>query len=89
MKFIEQLSGATDLPDAPIPGQPLIEIAGEKRVLIERHQGVCHYCRQKIAIKVKYGQVLVNGDALELSRMTKDLIIISGCIESVHLIKGG
>ena len=88
MKFVEHLSGVADLPDAPIPGQPLVEIAGEKRVLIEKHLGVCHYCRQQIAVKVKYGQVLVSGDALELSRMTKDVVIITGCIDSVHLIKG-
>lgn len=89
MKFMEQLSGAVDLPDAPIPGQPLIEIAGEKRVLIEKHLGVCNYSRQRIAIKVKYGQILVNGSGLMLSRMSRDAIIITGCIESVHLIREG
>lgn len=89
MKFMEQLTGAADLPDAPIPGQPLIEITGEKRVLIEHHCGVSNYTRQQIAVKVKFGQILISGDALVLTRMTKNLLIISGCIESVHLIKGG
>ena len=44
--FIDRMADAADLPDEPIPGQPLVEIAGERRVLIERHSGVTEYGRQ-------------------------------------------
>ena len=83
--FIDRMADAADLPDEPIPGQPLVEIAGERRVLIERHSGVTEYGRQQICVKVKYGTVCVTGQGLELTRMTKEQLIISGCIECVKL----
>lgn len=87
--FMERVADATDLQDEPIPGQPLVEIAGERRVLIERHCGVTEYGRQQICVKVKYGTVCVTGQGLELTRMTKEQLIISGCIECVKLERRG
>lgn len=78
-----------DLPDEPVPGQPLIEIAGHRRVLIEHHCGVTEYGRQQICIKVKYGVVCVQGRGLELARMTKNQLIIAGCIDCVRLERRG
>ncbi|MBP3304418.1 MAG: YabP/YqfC family sporulation protein [Oscillospiraceae bacterium] len=87
--FMERVTAAADLPDEPIPGQPLVEIAGEHRVLIERHCGVTEYGRQQICVKVKYGTVCVSGQGLELTQMTKEQLIISGCIECVKLERRG
>ena len=84
----ERMALAADLPDEPIPGLPLVEIAGNGRVLIENHKGVNEYGRNMIRIKVKYGSVCVCGQNLELARMNKGQLIISGIIESVHLCRG-
>ncbi len=86
--IIERLAYSADLPDETIPGLPLVEIAGERRVLIENHQGVVEYGSQCIRVKVKFGQICVNGCGLELSRMTKGQLIISGRVDSVQLIRG-
>lgn len=88
-RFIEQLSAAADLQDEPIPGLPIIEVAGDRRVLIEHHCGVTEYGREQIAVKVKFGQVCVMGQCLELSKMTKEQLIISGTIEGIKLIRRG
>lgn len=87
--FMERVTAAADLPDEPIPGQPLVEIAGEHRVLIERHRGVTEYGRQRICVKVKYGTVCVSGQGLELAQMTREQLIISGRIECVKLERRG
>ena len=71
------------------PGQPIVEIAGDRRVLIENHFGVKEYSREKIGVKVKYGLVCVCGCDLELIRMTKEQLIISGRIDAVTLIRRG
>lgn len=84
----EKMALAADLPDEPIPGLPLVEIAGNGRVLIENHKGVNEYGRNMIRIKVKYGSVCVCGQNLELARMNKGQLIISGIIESVQLCRG-
>lgn len=88
MRFVQQLTNAADLPDEPIPGQPLIEISGCNRVLIEYHAGVIDYSREQICVRVKYGQVCISGQCLELMRMSKEQVIISGKIECVRLVKG-
>lgn len=83
-----RLAFGAELADAPIPGLPLVEIAGENRVLIENHHGVTQYGRERISVKVKYGQVCVTGFALELARMTKGQLVITGRIDSVCLFRG-
>ena len=74
-----------DLPGECLPGQVLVEIAGENRVLIEHHRGVREYSRERITVNVRYGLVQICGNCLELRCMTKAQLIISGSIDSVTL----
>lgn len=85
---MERVTIAADLPDEPLPGLPLVEIAGHRRVLVENHRGIVEYGPQSICVKVKFGQICIRGTALELTKMTKGQLVISGCIESVHLVRG-
>ena len=82
------LAFAADLPDEPIPGLPLVEIVDDRRVLIENHRGVNEYGRNMIRIKVKFGSICVCGRELELARMNRGQLIISGVIEAVQLCRG-
>ena len=84
-KWSNHLTSAMNLQDEAIPGQPLIEIFGDCRVLVENHMGVTEYGDSVIRVKVKYGNVCVCGGNLELALMTKGQLIITGCIESVKL----
>ncbi len=87
--FISRLADTADLSDEAIPGVPLIEIAGDRRVLIEHHCGVSEYSCENICVNVKFGAVLVQGSHLELTKITREQLIISGCIESVNLMRRG
>ena len=84
----DRLAFSAYLPDVTLPGQPLVEIAGESRVLIENHLGVTQYGRECIRVKVKFGQVCVSGSHLELARMIKGQLVISGRIDAVSLCRG-
>ena len=86
--FWQRLASNADLQDEPIPGLPVIELAGDRRVLIENHCGVTEYGRERIRIKVKFGQVSVCGQELELARMIKGQLVITGKIHSVELFRG-
>lgn len=68
-----------------VGGKPIIEIAGDRRVLIENHQGVAAYGREKILVHVKFGSVCICGCNLEMLRMTKEQLVICGRIDSVAL----
>jgi sporulation protein YqfC len=69
----------------PIPGLPLVEIAGQNRVLIENHRGVCCYDRNQIRVRVSYGELSVLGYSLQLIHMSKDTVVITGRIDSICL----
>lgn len=78
-----------DLPGEPGPTQSVIEIVGTGRVLIEHHSGVVQYGTRQICVKVRYGIVEICGQDLELKRMTGQMLVISGCIDSVRLERRG
>lgn len=88
-RFLDYLAEEAELSAEPIPGQPLVEIAGDHRVLIENHFGVKGYSSEQIIVKVKFGCIRVCGHCLELVRMTKEQLIIRGKIDAVTLQRRG
>lgn len=80
-----RLAEAVDLPGEPVPGVTLVEIAGDTRVLIENHHGVCAYGDTDIRVLASYGQVCVQGTGLVLVKMTDVQLVIRGKILSVSL----
>ncbi len=84
-----RLADSVDLSAEPLPGVPVVELAGACRALIEGHQGVTEYSGEEICVKVRYGMVAVCGCNLELTRMTKEQLVISGRIDCVKLVRRG
>lgn len=84
--WMERLADSADLQGEALPGQPLVELFSDRRVLIEHHGGVTEYGREKIQVKVRYGYVCICGGCLELARMTAEQLVITGRIDSVSLI---
>lgn len=85
--WIRRMADKSGLDEEVLPMMPLVEIAGDSRVLIEGHKGVSEYSRNKICVKVKYGHISVCGCCLELSRMSREQLMISGRIDSVELCR--
>lgn len=86
--YLERLTRAAELPGESLPGLPIIEIAGDRRVLIERHKGVLEYDCNQIRIRVSYGSVCVCGCQLEISQITKAQLVVTGKIQSVTVQRG-
>jgi sporulation protein YqfC len=76
-----------DMSDSILPAVPLIEIADGRRVLIEHHRGVIAYGSTEICVRVSYGTVSIRGSGLLLARMTKEQLVICGCVETVSLLR--
>ena len=66
---------------------PLIEIAGEQRILIEHHLGILAYSLNEIEIKVPFGKVSIVGNNLQLSQLNSDQLVIHGHIDAVRLCR--
>lgn len=85
--WMERFGDTVDLHMEPLPLESLVELAGDRRVLVENHYGVCQYSPEKICVKVRWGMVAVSGQALELTRMTKEQLVITGKIVGINLIR--
>lgn len=68
---------------------PLVEIADDRRVLIEHHHGVSSYTSEQVSVCVKYGQISILGEQLCIARMTREQLVICGTIAEVKLRKAG
>lgn len=88
-KLLERITAAADLQEESVMQHPLVEIAGDRRVLIEHHHGVTQYGRCQIRVRVKYGAVVVEGTQLQLLRMCAEQLIISGKIDNIRLERSG
>ena len=84
-----KLTEKAGLPMEPVVCLPVIEIAGDCRVLIEHHSGIREYTPECICVNLNLGQVLVWGNQLTVSSMTSSQLIIHGLIFRVELIREG
>ena len=87
--LLSRLTEDLELPGEILPGQSLVELVGDSRVLVENHQGVTEYSRCRIGATVSFGRVLVCVENLELARMTQRQLVITGRVEGVTLMRRG
>lgn len=82
----ERVVQKMDLTTEVLPGQPLVEIVGAHRVLVENHCGIIKYSCYEILVKVSFGCFCISGDGLELLQMTKERLAIGGYIHGVSVV---
>ena len=88
-RFWDRFAQGADLNTEAMPGEPLIELYGGQRALIENHCGVLEYSTEMICVKVKRGRICVSGCGLNLALMSRERLIICGRIDSVQLMGRG
>ena len=49
-KSLQRLSGTIYESNIALPGVPIVELAGDRRVLIENHRGVTEYGMERICV---------------------------------------
>ena len=76
-----------DLPAEALPKVPILEMVGNKRVLIEHHCGVIAFSTCEISVRTDCGIYLVRGNRLEIAKMTRFHLVIIGNIEAVSCLK--
>lgn len=85
--FWNRVALGSDLPGESLPGIPLVELASDRRVLVENHRGVVAYGCNEVKIKVSFGLLCITGSALELARMTKQQLVVTGKIDCVSFLR--
>lgn len=86
--FFDKIMFHTELPSETLPGMPIVELFGSHRILIENHKAVTMYGCNEIRIRFSYGQLSICGSCLELVRMSKQQLVITGQIERLTLHRG-
>lgn len=84
-RTLHRLTGILDMSAQPLPGIPIVELCGEKRVLIENHGGVVGYGSEQIRVAVKFGKLSVLGSGLKICFMSKQQLVISGRIDTIQI----
>lgn len=84
---LESFAVKRKLPGVVMPGNSLIEIIGDSRVLIDYHHGLLCYSNEKVIISGNKCEISVCGSGLRISSMTNDQIVICGKINCVDLHK--
>ena len=86
--WLRHLAEGADFFDENITREPLLELCGNNRVLIEHHCGVMEYGPNQIRIKIKNGDFAIVGMNLRLCQMCADKLMIRGKIQEIHVRKG-
>lgn len=68
-----------------LPLQPVLELCGDRRVLIENHYGVTEYSLERICVQVRFGKIVISGSDLHLRRMQGHVLVITGRIDHICL----
>ena len=87
--WMRQIFDNTEFADEVFPGETVIELVGEGRVLIEGHGGILAYSDEEVHAKTRYGVAEITGCNLKLSYMDEYKLIITGNITAVHLARRG
>ncbi len=86
--MLRLIAEAVDAPRELLPGEPLIELAGDQRVMIENHMGVREYACSCIRVGVKGGTVSIHGSGLSITRMQRKQLVIVGTISGIGMERG-
>ena len=86
-QIIARMKQLTDGKRNTLNQVPLLEIAGQSRVLIENHLGVLAYSLEEVQVKVRFGKFAVKGNKLELLQMDREQLVIRGQIDSVEVLR--
>ncbi len=84
-EIFDRLSMSFDLPSESLPGQSVLEMIDNSRLIVENHCGLIKYTTNDICVRVKFGNIVVRGAKLRIVKMTDHTIVICGCIESVEM----
>ena len=83
--WMERIIDGMELESELLPALPVVEIAGDGRILIERHGGILEYSAERIKVKVRFGAICICGSGLVVVRMSREQLVICGIIDCVQL----
>ena len=81
----KRLDKILEIPEEIYTNTPKITITGFNEIILENYKGILEYEEFYASISTYIGVVNINGYNINLEKMTKDDIKITGKIESIEL----
>lgn len=87
-KLWRKLPELLEIPDQTMPGEPIIEVYGDNRVLIEGRCAVTRYDSAQIQLRNACGTVCIYGCNLCMAELSCSRMIIKGNICNITISRG-
>ncbi|MCR5663854.1 MAG: YabP/YqfC family sporulation protein [Oscillospiraceae bacterium] len=78
------LAERLDLPEETLNGAVRLTAVGDRRALIENHQGLLEYGDAQIRVSTGRGQLVLRGSGLGMDAMNRGELLIRGTLQSVE-----
>ena len=84
-KKTNKIEKMLELPEEIYSDNPKITITGFNEIILENYKGILEYEKCFASISTYIGVININGNNINLEKMTNDDIKITGKIESIEL----
>ncbi len=81
--FRQRLTEIFDLPQEVIFDLPLISIVGNLNLKVENHRGIIKYTPKLVEIRIKRGQLIIQGRQLKVDHINEEKLVIIGKIDNL------
>ena len=87
-KLSTKMARALEVPAKIAEDTPLLSMVGDREILVENYKGIVEYSEEKVRLRLKNSQLLVEGRGLQLSYITAESLKVAGRIEKIQFFGG-
>ena len=81
---MQRLAGLLELPQDIILDLPRVTMLGNIQLLIENHKGIIEYTPELVRIRLKQGELVINGSELVLGNLQAEQILVEGILNEIR-----
>lgn len=88
-QFLQHITGSLELPEDVILDLPKLTVTGNVQLLVENHKGIIEYTPEKIRVRTRVGEIIINGTDLRIDSLFREEILMQGRIAGVQFADKG
>ena len=81
---IHRLAGLLELPQDIVLDLPRMTMLGNIQMLVENHKGIIEYTPELVRIRLKQGELVINGSDLVLGNLQAEQILVEGTMNEIR-----
>jgi sporulation protein YqfC len=81
---MQRLAGLLELPQDIVLDLPRITMLGNIQMLVENHKGIIEYTPELVRIRLKQGELVINGSDLVLGNLQAEQILVEGTMSEIR-----